>query len=464
MDEEYDIVILGTGLKECVLSGILSKEGMKVLHMDRNDYYGGASASLTPLDKVYEHFKKTGKPEEAKFGRTRDYNIDLIPKFLMANGSLVKALVYSGVTRYLEFKSVEGSYVYKHSGKVWKVPSTPKEALTSSLVGMFQKNYLRKFLSYVNAWKQDDPTTHKSGAMAPNVPMQKVFDDFGLDKSTQDFIGHAVALHRDDTYKSRGCAETILKAQLYADSVQRYGSSPYLYPLYGLGELPQGFARLSAIYGGTYMLARPIEGFDETDGKVTAVRAPDPDDENQAVKPVKTKMVLGDPSYFPDKCKKIGRVARCICILDHPLPSTKGTHPSGGAYSAQIIVPANQIMPEGSKKHDVYVCAVSSAHKVAADGRWIAIVSTQLETNDADKELQTGLNLCGPILEKFQTVDDMYAPNGDGKSDNCFISTSYDATTHFESTFEDINSLYTRITGKVLDLTKVSEETDGADQ
>jgi hypothetical protein len=44
--------------------------------------------------------------------------------------------------------------------------------------------------------------------------------------------------------------------------VLRYGSSPYLYPLFGLGELPQGFARLSAIYGGTYMLNRPIEGFE----------------------------------------------------------------------------------------------------------------------------------------------------------------------------------------------------------
>ena len=70
--------------------------------MDRNDYYGGACASLTPLEKVFGHFKKDYNKEaaEAKFGRGRDYNVDLIPKFLMANGSLVKALVYSGVTRY----------------------------------------------------------------------------------------------------------------------------------------------------------------------------------------------------------------------------------------------------------------------------------------------------------------------------------------------------------------------------
>ena len=38
----------------------------------------------------------------------RDWNVDLIPKFLMANGQLVKLLIHTGVTRYLEFKSIEG--------------------------------------------------------------------------------------------------------------------------------------------------------------------------------------------------------------------------------------------------------------------------------------------------------------------------------------------------------------------
>lgn len=36
MDEKYDVVILGTGLTECVLSALLSVDGKKVLHMDRN--------------------------------------------------------------------------------------------------------------------------------------------------------------------------------------------------------------------------------------------------------------------------------------------------------------------------------------------------------------------------------------------------------------------------------------------
>ena len=30
MDQEYDAIILGTGLKECLLAGLLSVDGMKV--------------------------------------------------------------------------------------------------------------------------------------------------------------------------------------------------------------------------------------------------------------------------------------------------------------------------------------------------------------------------------------------------------------------------------------------------
>ena len=47
---------------------------------------------------------------------------------------------------------------------------------------------------------------------------------------------------------------TIEKMNLYLDSIVRYGDSPFLYPVYGLGGLPEAFSRLCAIHGGTYML------------------------------------------------------------------------------------------------------------------------------------------------------------------------------------------------------------------
>lgn len=126
MDEEYDAIVLGTGLKECILSGMLSVSGKKVLHVDRNKYYGGESASITPLEEL---FAKFGAPNpDETYGRGRDWNVDLIPKFLMANGLLVKLLIHTGVTRYLEFKSVEGSYVYKGGKGISKVKTLPKHS------------------------------------------------------------------------------------------------------------------------------------------------------------------------------------------------------------------------------------------------------------------------------------------------------------------------------------------------
>ena len=46
MNEKYDVIVCGTGLRECILSGLLSVKGKKVLHIDRNHYYGGEGASV----------------------------------------------------------------------------------------------------------------------------------------------------------------------------------------------------------------------------------------------------------------------------------------------------------------------------------------------------------------------------------------------------------------------------------
>ena len=70
-------------MKECLLSGLLSVAGKKVLHLDRNPYYGGASASLT-IDQLFQKFGVAQPPTEAELGKLRDYNIDLVPKFIMA--------------------------------------------------------------------------------------------------------------------------------------------------------------------------------------------------------------------------------------------------------------------------------------------------------------------------------------------------------------------------------------------
>lgn len=443
---EYDVIVLGTGLKECILSGLLSVHGKKVLHMDRNDYYGGESASITPLTKLFELFNKKSEPQEAKFGRFRDYNVDLIPKFIMANGMLVKMLILTDVTRYLEFKQVDGSFVYKHGNKIYKVPVTESEALSTSLMGIFEKRRFRNFLIWVNQFKRDSPATFQ-GLDPYRTTMQQVYDHFGLDSNTADFVGHSLMLYRDDEYKRLPCGDSIDKIKLYQTSLARYGKSPYIYPLYGLGEMPQGFARLSAVYGGTYMLDKKVDEVIMENGKFSGVRSGD--------EIARAKLVVGDPSYFPNSVKKVGQVARCICILDHPVPQT------GDVPSCQIIMPANQITPP--RKNDIYVMSISESHNVAAKGRYIAIVSTAVETNNPQREIQPGLALLGPIIEAFFTVADIYEAAEDGRESQCFITTSYDATSHFETTCLDVLDVWKRITGEDLDLNKQLTKTAQTD-
>ncbi|EOD44002.1 Rab GDI protein [Neofusicoccum parvum] len=447
---EYDVVVLGTGLTECVLSGVLSVKGQKVLHMDRNDHYGGEAASLNieTMFKKYGNYKEGEEPWK-KYGRANDWNIDLVPKLLMSNGELTNILVSTDVTRYLEFKQIAGSFVQQGKGPkatVAKVPSDAGEALRSPLMGLFEKRRARSFLEWVGSYKQEDSATHK-GLSIGTCTMKDVYDKFGLEDSTRDFIGHSMALYQTDDYLTNAghANETIERIRLYVNSMARYGKSPYIYPLYGLGELPQGFARLSAIYGGTYMLNADVDEVLYEGGKVSGIKATmkERDAPGEGMKfTTKCKKILADPSYFPEKVKPSGHLLKAICILNHPIPGTEDSD------SLQLIIPQSQV----GRKNDVYIAVVSSAHNVCPKGYYIAIVSTIAEgDSNHHLELEAGFERLGKIEEKFMGPPiPLYEPIEDGSNDNVFISKSYDATSHFETTTDDIKDIYKRAEGQEL--------------
>jgi Rab GDP dissociation inhibitor len=104
---------------------------------------------------------------------------------------------------------------------------------------------------------------------------------------------------------------------------------------------------------------------------------------------------------------------------------------------------------------------VSSTHQVCAKGFYVAIVSTICETSTPEKEVEPALALLGTICERFVTITDIKEPLADGSSDKVFISKTFDATSHFETVCNDVTDLYTRITGKVLDLNNPPKKADG---
>lgn len=103
---------------------------------------------------------------------------------------------------------------------------------------------------------------------------------------------------------------------MYLSSQGRYGDSPFLYPIYGIGGLPESFSRLCAIHGGTFMLNTNCdEILFGDDGKVTGIKSGD--------KTARAPLIICDPSYCnQDKLRPTGKTIRAICFLDHPIPET----------------------------------------------------------------------------------------------------------------------------------------------
>lgn len=77
-------------------------------------------------------------------------------------------------------------------------------------------------------------------------------------------------------------------------------------------------------------------------------------DENGKFKGIKSqgevafgKMLIADPTYInkiePKKVKSLGKIIRCICILNHPIPKTKDM------ASTQIIIPQRQVKRKNGK-------------------------------------------------------------------------------------------------------------------
>ena len=85
---------------------------------------------------------------------------------------------------------------------------------------------------------------------------------------------------------------------------------------------------------------------------------------------------------------------------------------------------------------DIYIAVVSSAHAVCPKGYYIAIVSTIAEgDSNHHLELQPGLDRLGKVLECFMgPAIPIYEPLESGNQDKVFLSKSYDATSHFETT------------------------------
>lgn len=205
-------------------------------------------------------------------------------------------------------------------------------------MGMLEKRRCQSFLEVIQNFEEENPKTHKG--ISIDKPAKVMFEKFGLEGNTIDFIGHAVALYTDESFMNLPAINVIRKIQLYMDSMGRYGNSPFIYPIYGLGGIPEGFSRISAVNGGTFMLNTDIDEILFEDGKVVGVKG------KEGI--ANCSMVICDPTYalkcgLKERVRFVEKVIRCICILDHPIPNTEKIP------SVQIIIPQKQLKRKNGK-------------------------------------------------------------------------------------------------------------------
>jgi len=317
LPDHFDLIIVGTGLVESAVAAAGARLGHSVLHIDTSDSYGADWASYTwdGLQKWIQNSQTENESEQQKDfseileegeefvalvenktvgdltenwysnttendanqseakdekeangdqpneppkwtksrieSQTRRFNIDLTPRLLFSRGSMVELLISSNISRYTEFKSVSRVLTLLN-GQLEHVPSSRADVFGTKHVSVVEKRILMKYLTFCLNY-DSDPSVYENY-------VNRTYIDFLKHQKLTDnlihFVLHAIAMVTPDA----NCLKGLEATKKFLSSLGRFGNTPFLWSMYGSGELPQAFCRLCAVFGGTYYLGRSVEG------------------------------------------------------------------------------------------------------------------------------------------------------------------------------------------------------------
>ena len=245
--------------------------------------------------------------------QSRRFSIDLSPHLLFSRSPLIDLLVTSGIHQYLEFKAVDHAYFATGTAKgaasspasfpsggaasssappsLSLLPLSKSSIFQSSSLSMLEKRQLMKFLHLTlgddyhaptvgqaqeDRWRPQTQSSEVEVDTKVSVaPQQARHPALSEEQAAQPFssflalqklspqltqmVLYAVALLDENAGAPAPsvaitAAEGMDRLRSYLASVGRYGPGAFLYPNYGLSELPQAFVRLSAVNRGVYIL------------------------------------------------------------------------------------------------------------------------------------------------------------------------------------------------------------------
>ncbi|KAH8581955.1 Rab GDP dissociation inhibitor [Cryptosporidium sp. chipmunk genotype I] len=169
----WDVIIMGTGLIECIVASGLSMKGHSVLVLDSNTTYGGLNNTLklpaihswisdTPehskhLFETSSFFEKEydlqlySSLTETEFQCLKNIYLDMMPKVLFCRGHLVEMILSCNISGYLEFQGIEDVYFAEikdsEAFRLTRTPFSKKEVFLSPDLNLVEKRQIMRLYS-----------------------------------------------------------------------------------------------------------------------------------------------------------------------------------------------------------------------------------------------------------------------------------------------------------------------------
>ncbi|CAH0560562.1 unnamed protein product [Brassicogethes aeneus] len=289
----FDVVVVGTGIIESIISAAASRIGKTVLHVDSNNFYGGLSSSFNlesflklniekrksicmehsslndtetffpinnsdfTLDEVTHQWNITNKNKNysdeensaqediiakeicAKkwlkddlLKESRKFNIDLTPKVQYARGDFIELLISSNIARYSEYRSITRVLTW-FNNTLEVVPCSRSDIFANNKISIIEKRILMKFFTSLD---DNEDLIIKDYA-------SKTYKCFLTDKKLSKNLIHYILYAISNSTDSTLCLEGIGNTKKFLKSLGRFGKTPFLYSMFGSGDLPQEFCR-----------------------------------------------------------------------------------------------------------------------------------------------------------------------------------------------------------------------------
>ncbi|KUL91651.1 hypothetical protein ZTR_01251 [Talaromyces verruculosus] len=423
----WDVTISGTGLAQSLLALALSRSGKKVLHVDKNTYYGGPEAAFSiqeaqewvgslqkepgrePFEDVSIFSPSDASEGGKKLSSSRAYTLSLSPQLVYTRSKLLPTLVSSRVYRQLEFQAVGSWWIYGKSanpdddvsGQLRRVPSSREDIFADDTITMKAKRMLIRFLRNVNQPQQTDggseqPTTEED----ENLPLSEYLSTkFNTPSELHNPI-HSLSLCQQAPHKTRAnLALPRIKRHLGSLGVFGPGFGSLVAKWGGGAEIAQVGCRALAVGGGVYVLGRGIESVDISKDDEGFHHLTLSDGEK-----IRSKSVAGSPWDLPEDAGSPSiatqKVARSISVVSSPLKRLFPITAEGGPIpaGAVILVPGEAISDDPSNPTPVYLLVHSSDTGECPDGQCVIYGSVSVPGQEGQRLLEAAINR---LLESF---------------------------------------------------------------